>query len=211
MLQIKTFIFNFINVNTYLLYDETKEAVIIDAGNATPAENEELKNFVEKEKLNVKYIISTHPHIDHVLGNDYCRNQFGAKLLMHKAGLSIYDESYAYCIAFGFNPGQFPPADQYIEEKDIISFGKQHLEVIETPGHADGSVCLINHRENLIFVGDVLFEGSIGRTDLPTGNYDLLISSIKNKIIPLPDDMIVYSGHGDTTTIGNEKMNNPYL
>ena len=97
-----------------------------------------------------------------------------------------------------------------IQEKDIISFGKQHLEVIETPGHADGSVCLINHRENLIFVGDVLLEGSIGRTDLPTGNYDLLISSIKNKIIPLPDDMIVYSGHGDTTTIGNEKTNNPY-
>ena len=100
---------------------------------------------------------------------------------MHKSGLPIYDESYAYCIAIVFNQGQFQHADQYIQEKDIISFGKQHLEVIETPGHADGSVCLINHRENLIFVGDVLFEGSIGRTDLPTGNYDLLISSIKTK------------------------------
>lgn len=211
MLQIKTFIFNFINVNTYLLYDETKEAIIIDAGNSTLVENEALKDFIEKEKLHIKYIISTHPHIDHVLGNDYCRTQFGAKLLMHESGLSIYKESYAYCIAFGFNPGQFPPPDQYIREKDIISFGKQHLEVIETPGHADGSVCLINHRENHIFVGDVLFEGNIGRTDLPTGNYDLLISNIKNKIVTLPDDMTIYSGHGEATTIGKEKMNNPYL
>ena len=110
---------------TLIFYDETKEAVIIDAGNVTPAENEELKNFVEK-KIERKYIISTHPHIDHVLGNDYCRNQFGAKLLMHKAGLSIYDESYAYCIAFGFNPGQFPPADQYIQEK-ILSLSANNI------------------------------------------------------------------------------------
>ncbi len=211
MLQIKNFVFNFICVNTYLLYDATKEAIIIDPGNFSQEEHLQLKDFIEKEQLKVKYIINTHPHIDHVLGNDFCRNQFGAKLLMHKTGLPIYDNSFAYCVAFGINHDKFPPADLFIDENDLINFGNQQLEVVYTPGHADGSVCLVNHKANLIFVGDVLFEGSIGRTDLPTGDYDLLLSSIKNKILTLPEDMVIYSGHGNTTTIGREKQENPYL
>lgn len=211
MLQIKNFVFNFICVNTYLLYDATKEAIIIDPGNVAPEENQQLVDFVEKEKLNVKYIVNTHPHIDHVLGNDFCRTHFGAKLLMHKAGLPIYDNSFAYCIAFGIDHDKFPPADEFIAENDVIAFGKQQLAVIYTPGHADGSICLVHPTENLIFVGDVLFEGSIGRTDLPTGNSDVLISNISNKILTLPDDMVVYCGHGNSTTIGKEKQENPYL
>lgn len=211
MLHIKNLVFNFIGVNTYILSDDTKEAVIIDPGNSNEEENKRLETYINQEGLQVKYLINTHPHIDHVLGNDYSRKTFGAKLVMHKAGLPIYNNAFAYCIAFGLQHDAFPAPDQYVAEGEVLTFGKQQLHIIETPGHADGSICLIHKEENIIFVGDVLFEGSIGRTDLPTGNYDLLMNNISNKLLTLPADMTVYSGHGNLTSIGKEKKENPYL
>jgi len=210
-LRIRIFHFNFIQVNTYILYDDTKEAVIIDPGNYTEKENQQLKDFIEKESLAIKYIINTHPHIDHIFGNDFCRKQFSAQLLQHKAGLSVYEDANEYLASFRMAPFNIPSADQYVEADDVISYGHQQLKVLYTPGHCDGSICLYDTKNKLVFTGDVLFEESIGRTDLPTGNHKMLLQSIKKQLFTLDNEVVVYPGHGDATTIGKEKSTNPYL
>ncbi len=210
-LKIRIFHFNFIQVNTYILYDDTREAVIIDPGNYIKAEDDQLRDFIEKEKLDIKYIINTHPHIDHILGNDYCRKQFSGILIQHKAGIPVYEKAGDYLTSFQLNLPDFPHADEYVEAGDILSFGDQQLKVLYTPGHCDGSISLYDAQHKIVFTGDVLFEESIGRTDLPTGDFALIIKSIKENLLTLDDDVIVYSGHGDATTIGKEKALNPYL
>jgi glyoxylase-like metal-dependent hydrolase (beta-lactamase superfamily II) len=208
-LNIKTFPFNFLQVNSYLLYDDTKEAVLIDAGNAGEQEDMVLANFIAAERLTLKYIISTHPHIDHVLGNSFCKAKYPAsQLLMHQEGMEVYKNSVAYGVAFGFDKSDFPAPDKFIKDGDTILYGNQQLEVIYTPGHCAGSICLIDNTNNLVFVGDVLFDDGIGRTDLPTGNYKLLIHNITTKLFTLNDNMVVYTGHGFTTTIGKERVSN---
>lgn len=208
---IKTIHFNFIQVNTYILYDESKEALIIDPGNCDDKEDAMLAEFIEKEQLTVKYIVNTHPHIDHVLGNDFCKKRFNAPLLAHEAGMSVYRNTFAYGVSFGFTKTEFPAPDKFLQEGDEISFGSQSFKVIYTPGHCDGSICLYDPKNQLLFTGDLLFEGSVGRTDLPTGNRSLLMKSINEKLMILDDDIMVFPGHGDTTTIGKEKNENPYL
>lgn len=210
-LSIRIFHFNFIQVNTYVLYDETKEAVIIDPGNLSGEENRILSDFIKNEGLSVKYLINTHPHIDHIFGNEYGKKTFNASLLMHKAGIPIYEKADEYCSSYPFQRPVFPAPDQYIEAGDKITFGNQELRVLYTPGHCDGSVSLWDPRHDLVFTGDVLFEESIGRTDLPTGDLDLLIKGIRENLFTLADHTIVYPGHGDSTTIGKEKTDNPYL
>ena len=210
-LKIKIFHFNFIQVNTYVLYDDTKEAMIIDPGNYTKKEEQILKDFIDNEKLTIKYIVNTHPHIDHIFGNSFCRTQFSTLLLQHKAGIPVYEDANQYLESFKIPPFDFPVADQYVEANDVISFGHQQLKVLYTPGHCDGSICLYDAKNKLVFTGDVLFEASIGRTDLPTGNNKTLLQSIKDCLFTLDDEIAVYSGHGDATTIGKEKLSNPYL
>ena len=212
-LKIKVFNFNMIQVNTLVLYDETKEAVIVDPGMGSFIEREELSDFIKDNSLEVKYIINTHPHIDHVLGNGFCVSTFKVPLLMHEAGLPVYNRSIAYGAAFGLDcdKSNFPDPDRYLQEGDVIRFGHQELQVLYTPGHADGSVCLYAPAAKCVIVGDVLFAGSIGRSDLPTGNHKLLIENLKTKILTLPDDTVVYTGHGPNTTIGSEKRGNPFL
>lgn len=210
-ITIKTFHFNFIQVNTLVIHDETNEAVIVDPGNCNPQEDAALLEYIQKENLTVKWIVNTHPHIDHVLGNSFCKKSFNAPLLAHKAGMPIYDQSIAYGSTFGFTQTEFPTPDQFISENDQIIFGYQKWNILETFGHADGSVCFYDPENKFVIVGDVLFEGGIGRTDLPTGNYNMLISNIKNKLMTLPDDVLVIPGHADMTTIENEKESNPYL
>lgn len=210
-LKIRIFHFNFIQVNTYVLYDDTKEAIIIDPGNYRENESRQLKDFIVTEGLTVKYILNTHPHIDHIFGNDYCRAHFSAPLIQHKSGGPVYEKANEYLASFQLAPFVFPPADQYIEENDVISYGHQELKVLYTPGHCDGSICLYDIKNNLVFTGDVLFEESIGRTDLPTGNHKMLLESIQNHLFTLDDEVVVYPGHGDATTIGKEKSSNPYL
>lgn len=212
-LKIKIFIFNQIEVNTIVLYDETKEAVVVDPGMGSFIERTELTDFVKDNELKIKYVINTHPHIDHVLGNGYCVHAFQAPLLMHEAGLQVYNRSIAYGAAFGLDcdKSNFPDPDRYLQEGESITFGRQELQVLYTPGHADGSVCLYSPSAGCIIVGDVLFADSIGRSDLPTGNHALLIESIKNKLLTLPEATVVYPGHGPITTIGSEKRDNPFL
>jgi glyoxylase-like metal-dependent hydrolase (beta-lactamase superfamily II) len=210
-LNIKIFHFNMIQVNTIVCYDETKNGVIIDPGMGSNQEQRMLLDCIEKEKIKIKYILNTHPHIDHVVGNAFCVAQFKAPLVAHEAGLQMYKDAPEHGISFGFPKYDYPNYDIVIHDDEILTFGNQSWKVIYTPGHADGSICFYDHKNKFVIVGDVLFAGSIGRTDLPTGNFSLLMKNIKEKLLPLGDDVIVISGHAETTTIGNEIMYNPYL
>lgn len=209
-MTIQSFAFNPLQVNTYVVFDETAEAAIIDPGNSSPIENEQLLAYVNEHKLKVRYIINTHPHIDHIYGNAFCVSEYpDATLLMHKAGMAIYERTADYCIAFGFPPVDCP-RPTLVDEGRIISLGNQQWEFLYSPGHCEGSICLYNSVEHVLFSGDVLFKGSIGRSDLPTGNHAILQQSLK-RLFSLDADTIVYPGHGPETTFNKEKTENPFL
>ncbi|MBO4655258.1 MAG: MBL fold metallo-hydrolase [Bacteroidales bacterium] len=212
-MSLEIFHFNALAVNTYLYYDETGEGIVIDPGMCDAQECASFLQFIDSNDLKIKKIIATHPHIDHVLGNGYCVSALHAPLLMHDAGMKIYERSVAYGVAFGMGCSQedFPIPDYFLREGDEITFGHQKLEVIYTPGHADGSVCLLDRSHRLIFVGDLIFRGGIGRSDLPTGNSALLYQSIQNHIFTLDDEVTIYPGHGPETTVGFEKKYNPFF
>ena len=212
-MEIRIFPCNFIQVNTILLYDETGEAVIIDPGMATEEEQHQVAQFVNQHQLLVKSIIVTHPHIDHTIGCGCAVRTFAAPLLMHKDGLPVYEHNVAYGVAFNMDctKEDFPRPDVFLKEGDRIAFGQQELEVIEAPGHCAGSVLLYHKAEGLLFVGDLVFQGSVGRSDLPTGDKEVLFESIRKKVMPLPDETVIYPGHGPATTLRDEKLMNPYF
>jgi len=210
-INVRIFHFNMIQVNTLVCYDETLNGVIVDPGMSSNEEQQRLLEFIQKENITIKYIFNTHPHIDHVLGNDFCVKEFQAPLAAHKEGLPIYKEAPEHALNFRFPNYNYPNPDIFVNDGDIFTFGNQTWKAIYTPGHADGSVCFYDEKNRFLIAGDVLFAGSIGRTDLPTGNFKQLIQNIKDKLLPLGDDVLVIPGHAETTTIGNEKMNNPYL
>lgn len=210
-MTIKTFHFNPIDVNTYVLYDDTKQALIIDPGNYIPEEDKILSDYIEREGLQVQAVVNTHPHVDHIAGNRFCKQYFNCPVLMHEAGLKIYHQAHVYAVAFGVTFPDGPEPDRLLNEDDEITFGKQKLKVFYTPGHADGSICLYDEANACIFVGDVLFAGSVGRSDLPSGSMPTLLQNIKNKILPLPGETVVYCGHGLPTTIEEEKLQNPFI
>ena len=210
-MEIKTFHFNPIMVNTYILSDETGEAVIVDPGNCQMYEDEQIRDYVVSKNLKIKYLINTHPHIDHIAGNPWCVAEYHPQVLLHEAGMPIYKKAYAYAAAFGLDVEKMPEPDRYLKEGDVVSFGNQQLKVFYTPGHCDGSICLYSADNKLIFTGDLIFELSVGRSDLPTGNEALLQQSIREKILTLDDEVTILSGHGDPTTVGRERSGNPYL
>jgi len=211
MITIKIFVFNSFQTNTYLLYDETLHAVIIDAACYQEEEKREISQFIESEKITPVKLLNTHLHIDHVLGNAFITAKYGIEPEVHPGGLMLLKTAPEFASVFGikFNNQSLPT--HFIRQGDVVSFGHSQLEIVDTPGHADGSICFINHPQKFAIVGDVLFNGSIGRTDFPTGNYETLIQSIETKLLTLPDDYRIYPGHGPATTIGNEKQFNPYL
>lgn len=208
---IKIFHFNPIEVNTYVLYDETKQCLIIDPGNYIPEEDQQLADFIEREGLQVQAVVNTHPHIDHIAGNRFCKEHFGCPILMHENALKIYGQAHVYSLAFGVPFQDGPAPDKLLKEGDVISFGNQSLQVLYTPGHADGSICLHDEKNACVFVGDVLFAGSVGRCDLPTGSMVALLQNIKEKLLVLPSATVVYCGHGLPTTLEEEKLNNPFI
>jgi glyoxylase-like metal-dependent hydrolase (beta-lactamase superfamily II) len=210
-LNIKIFHFNMIQVNTMVCYDETKNGIIVDPGMSSETEQQMLLDFINKENIIVQYILNTHPHVDHVVGNEFCVRAFHAPIVAHEAGLPVYKYATAHGQTFGFPNFPYPTPDLFVNEGDTLSFGNQVWKVIYTPGHCDGSICFYDEKNKIVMVGDVLFAGSIGRTDLPTGNFNQLIQNINQKLIPLGDDILVFPGHEETTTIGKEKMYNPYL
>ena len=210
-MNIQTFGFNPILVNTYVVSDETGEGIIIDPGNCNSVEDERLKEYIKSQNINIKFIVNTHPHIDHIAGNPYCATAYNAPIYIHGAGLAIYNKAYAYAIAFGMSVKEMPQPKILLQDGDEIRFGNTSFTVFYTPGHCDGSICLYNKDEKIIFTGDVIFEHCIGRSDLPTGNENLLQQSIREKIMTLDDNVTILSGHGDKTTVGNERKHNTYI
>lgn len=212
-MNIKTFEFNPIRENTYVVYDNTNECVIIDPGCFYPDEKIDLLNFILDNDLVVKHILNTHLHFDHAFGLNFVEEQFHLQTEANQKDEFLLDEMSTQLEMFGFRATSepTPKIGNYLHENDIIAFGNQKMTVLEVPGHSPGSVVFYNKSAQCIFVGDVLFRGSIGRTDLAGGSQDQLIDGIQKKILTLNDNVVVYSGHGPTTTIGFEKENNPYL
>ncbi len=211
-MTIKTFTFNPFQENTYVLHDETNEAVIIDAGCFSDGEKQLIKNYFEENNLILKRVINTHLHLDHQFGNKFLFDTFGVAPEAGEEDEFLLGNVVTQARSFGlpFND-EAQPLNGYIADNQDITFGNSSLKAIHVPGHSPGSMAFYSQTNGVLFAGDVLFQGSIGRTDLVKGDYATLISSITKKLLPLPDSTVVYCGHGPTTTIGNEKRNNPYL
>ena len=211
MIKIKEFVYNPFMENTYVVSDEeTGSCIIVDPGCYEPEEQESLVNYIKVQDLRVEKLVNTHCHIDHVLGNWFVKDQFHVPLLIHALDEPVLKAVKTYAPNYGFAQYQEAEADEFLEEGDFVAFGQSKLEIVFVPGHAPGHIALFNREENCCLGGDVLFQGSIGRTDLPGGDFDTLIKSIHEKMFPLGDEMVIYPGHGPATTIGEEKRTNPF-
>lgn len=211
MIQIQSFVFSPFQENTYVLFDETHEAVIIDPGCLMQAEKETLAQFITQNRLIVKALLQTHAHLDHVFGSAFVKRKYGVKMWMHKNELPILASVENRCQLWGIRGYEPVEADEFIDEGDIISFGNSQLEILFVPGHAPGHLAFVNHAQRFVIGGDVLFKGSVGRTDFPLCDHEALINSIQTKFMALEDDYRVYAGHMDSTTIGHERRTNPFL
>jgi glyoxylase-like metal-dependent hydrolase (beta-lactamase superfamily II) len=195
-----------LQVNCYILADEkTKEAVVIDPGD----DAREILKVIKEKGLKVKYIMSTHAHFDHVGANRAIKEATGAELVLHEADAPVLATVSSQSSSFGMPPVSAPPADRYVKHGDAITAGEVSLTVLHTPGHTPGGISLLGH--GMVFTGDALFAGSIGRTDFPGGDLMTLLEAIKAHLMTLPDDTKVYSGHGPESTIGDERRENPFL
>lgn len=204
--------FNHYLVNTYILYAENKEAILVDPACGNDFEREKLKEIITENQLNIQYILFTHTHIDHIAGVEFAKKTFPeAKLMMHKDAEPLYTHADSYSSIMGFETQTLPAIDGYLDDNQEIQIGSESIKILHCPGHADGSVCLYSTAHNFVLTGDVLFFQSIGRTDLPGGNYETLLNSIKTKLLTLPPDTKVFPGHGDSTSIEYEINNNPFL
>ncbi len=212
MITVQTFEFNYFQENTFLLYDETREAVLIDCGCCNRQEEERLRRFIESNRLTLKHLLCTHLHLDHIFGNEYVFRTYGLKPEAHKADIEMLPSAAEQAQLFGL-PRTFEevPVEKHIIGNEIIRFGNSELQVLTVPGHSPGSVAFYSKKDGFVVVGDALFAGSIGRTDLWGGNQEILIAAIRNKILSLPDETIIYPGHGPETHVIDEKLNNPYL
>jgi len=212
MIKVSTFVFGPFYENTYVAYDETGDCIIIDPGCSNPREEEELSLFIEGNKLKPVQLLLTHTHIDHVMGLNYVFTKYGLKPQFNQIEQYILDAAPQFAANYGIDLQlPFPEAEKYIDQGDIIEFGVSRLEILFLPGHSPGHLAFYHADQRIIFGGDVLFYLSIGRTDLPSGNHDQLITSIKKNLFRLDDEYLVYPGHGQTTTIGNERKYNPFL
>ena len=206
------FTFNPFQENTYILYDDTGECIIIDPGCFETKEKEELANFIATGGLTPVRLINTHCHIDHVFGNRFVSERYGLQPEIHQGELPVLQSCPQVSRFYGIPYREESPLPgQYIEEGDTVTFGNTRLEAIFTPGHSPASLSFFCREEKTLVAGDVLFYESIGRTDLPGGDHATLINSIREKLFPLGDDVKVLPGHGPATTIGHEKRNNPFL
>jgi hydroxyacylglutathione hydrolase len=209
--MLKSFENNPYQENTYLLYDETGQCAIIDPGMYTAAEQNAVVNFIRDNKLTPVLLLNTHCHIDHVLGNKFVFDQYGLKPQFNIGEQEIMDAVVAYAPSMGFRYDPSPLPEVYLPETGTISFGNTTLELIFAPGHSPAHLCFYNRADNILIGGDVLFRGSVGRSDLPGGNHTQLIKNIEEKLFTLPGDCTVYPGHGPETTIAYEKETNPFF
>ena len=211
MLKVKSFVFSPIQENTYLLYNEFNACAIIDPGCYFPEEQDELKAFITQSGLKPLMLLNTHCHLDHVFGNKFVAEAFGLRLQIHEKEKAMLDFAPASGLMYNMPFDNYTGELSFLKEGDKIKLGEDELQVIEAPGHSPGHVCFYCAGQNFIISGDVLFNRSIGRTDLPGGDHESLLKNIREKLFVLPDETVVYSGHGPATTIGEEKRENPFL
>lgn len=210
-MKIAKLVFNPIQENTYVVWDDTKECVIVDAGNFSAREDKALADFIVSHGLRPVAAVNTHGHFDHTLGVDFVKRTFGVPFMLSAKDGFLLEGAAAGASVFGVRVGSMPAADVDLDGVGEVRFGDTVLRVIPTPGHTPGHVALYEPQSKVLFTGDTLFRESIGRTDLPGGDYSWIMRSIIDAILPLGDDVRVYPGHGEETTIGHESMYNPFI
>jgi hydroxyacylglutathione hydrolase len=213
MITVQSFTFfpEYFAENTYVVSDALKSCVVIDPGCYHRQEREQLVRYIEDHGLKVEMVLNTHCHIDHIMGNAYLVNRYKVPLVAHADDLYNIAGAEAFARMYGLSIDPSPEPDRYIVEGDTITFGESSLEVLFTPGHSKGHVSFFHRESRQVFSGDVLFHDSVGRVDLPGGSAAVLVDSILNKLFPLGDDVKVYAGHMEPTTIGRERLHNPVI
>ena len=211
MTQIHSFIFNAFSENTYLLAEEDGSCLIIDPGVSDGNERKKLEVFIKSHQLNPTHIINTHCHIDHVLGNKWCKDKYGIPLWIPKGEEMVLARLLSVAQMYGVPADPSPEPDFLMQEGEEIRCGEACWQLIAAPGHSPASICMYDASQKILIAGDVIFYESIGRTDLPGGNHQQLLENIHGKILKLPDEVKVFPGHGPATTIGHERIYNPFL
>jgi len=211
MLHIKSFVFSPIQENTYILYNETKDCIIIDPGAYFEDEKETLAAYIDKTGLKPKMLLNTHCHLDHVFANKFIAERYGLTLAIHEDEKKLLELAPASGLMYNMPFDNYQGEFQFLKPGEDIKLGEDKLTILFTPGHSPGSISFYHQEGQFVISGDALFNRSIGRTDLPGGNYDQLISSIRTQLLTLPPETKVYSGHGPVTTIGEEANENPFL
>ena len=211
MITVKSFLFNPIQENTYVLYNEHGNAAIIDPGCYFDEEKQALQKFLSNKDLKPELLINTHCHLDHVFGNAFVAKEYSLPLHLHEGELRVLEFAPTSGLMYNLPFDNYNGEHKFLKEGDSIKLGEDELEVLFTPGHSPASISFYCRAQNFLISGDVLFHESIGRTDLPGGNFETLTKSIKQKLYTLSDDTVVYSGHGEPTTIGHEKLYNPFV
>ncbi|MBQ2958065.1 MAG: MBL fold metallo-hydrolase [Alistipes sp.] len=210
-MNIAKLVFNPIMENTYIVWDDTKECIIIDAGNFSAREDAQLTDFITERGLKPVMAVNTHGHFDHAMGVGYLKETYGVKFACSSKDQFLVDSAQQSGAMFGVKCAPVPAIDIDLDKMDEIAFGATKLRVIKTPGHTPGHVSLYNEEQKVLFTGDTLFRESIGRTDLPGGDYSWIMTSILEQLVPLGDDVEFYPGHGDKSTIGHETLYNPFV
>lgn len=211
MINLQSFINNPYQENTYILSEESGKCAIIDPGMYTSDEQNDVIDYIKSNNLTPEILLNTHCHIDHVLGNKFIFDNFGLVPQFHKGELVLLQSIPSYAPMQGIRYELSPEPEVFLPESGVVKFGNSELELIFAPGHSPAHLCFYSREDKFLIGGDVLFKGSIGRTDLPGGNYDTLINNIRNNIFTLAEDIVVYPGHGPETTIGYEKQHNPFF
>ncbi|MEM9897728.1 MAG: MBL fold metallo-hydrolase [Bacteroidota bacterium] len=211
MLHVRDFTFNPYQENTYLIYDDEGTCAIIDPGCYTSSEQERLVQYIAQHNLKPVLLLNTHGHVDHMLGNQFVKDTYSIPFHTHEGVIAELEAVPAYAAMFGLSVAPSPLPDHLLNEGDTVQIGDEKLEVLFTPGHSAGHISFFHRESDQLFSGDVLFQNSIGRVDLPGGNYETLMQSIIEKLLPLGNDVVVYPGHGPATTIGEEYRLNPFI
>lgn len=208
-LKIKSFEFNAFQENTFVVSDTERNAIVIDPGCYSREEEQELTAYIKQEQLNIVALLNTHAHIDHVLGNAFIKENYGVAYYLHQADIPTLNAVQQYASLYGFEGYRLSPEPDFLmEDQSELVFGSMRIKVLHTPGHCPGHVVFYFESEGIVINGDVLFNGSFGRTDLPGGNLETLKTSIFKTMFTMPDNTLVYCGHGPSTTIKNERLSN---
>lgn len=214
MTKVQAFTFNPFSENTYVVYDDSQQCIVVDPGCYTEAERQRLADYIQTQGLTPVGLLNTHCHIDHVFGNHFIAETYGLPLAIHKGEIPVLESVPRVAQMYGIPRVQLSPEaspDHYLEAGTTYEFGNTQLQILYTPGHSPASVSFYCAKSGFVLGGDVLFQGSIGRTDLPGGNYQTLMQSIDSQLMSLPDATVIYSGHGPATTIGAERQHNPFI